>query len=131
MKKLATILVGAALGLSGHREQARSALIFQIAQERAKGARVGCGQGVYPVGRDQQSQPVCCKSLLARDVRPGRRHGGKDPAQGVNYLRRVVLPGQRRKGRLDERDDGEEVVVLWPGRQDGMAACEFRVLMNA
>ncbi len=45
----------------------------------------GSGKVYHPVGRHQQSKSVCDQSGLARVLRPGRGHGGKDPPPGLRH----------------------------------------------
>ena len=56
-------------------------------------ALFGIGQGVHPVGCDQQSVPVRGKSLLASGIRSGWRHGGKDPPPRLRHGGRRQAPG--------------------------------------
>ena len=48
-------------------------------------AGVGLGQGVHPVRRHQQSEPVRDQSGMACVLRPGRRCGRKDPPPGLRH----------------------------------------------
>ena len=55
--------------------------------------------------------------VLLERKRPITGARGERPPEGVEDHRRVLLPGQRGQGRLDERNDGEVVVVLGPAGQ--------------
>ena len=79
---------------------------------------------VGPVGMPDALKCRRMASYSSKVNFPLAQAGGKGLPQGVKDPGRVALPGQGRQGRLDERDDGEEIVVLGAGRQDGMAADE-------